>query len=97
MHRIVVRVRKGLHGGGSMIVKDTGVWKALECVRQVLQWSLPEGRKRRQNRMREEAGSVSYHQFVRPDLRVGMYLEASSSKMLECGLGVITPLFRAAL
>lgn len=47
--------------------------------------------------MREEAGSVSYHQFVRPDLRVGMYLEASSSKMLECGLGVVIPPFRAAL
>lgn len=46
--------------------------------------------------MRAEAGGVSYHVLVRPDLRVGMYLEASRSKMLECGLGVIILPFRAA-
>lgn len=39
---------------------------------------------------------MSYHVFVRPDLRVGMYLEASRSKMLECGLGMIILPFRAA-
>lgn len=46
--------------------------------------------------MRAEAGGVSYHVLVRPDLRVGMYLEARRSKMLECGLGVIILPFRAA-
>lgn len=33
--------------------------------------------------MRAEAGGGSYYVFVRPDLRVGVYLEASRSKMLE--------------